>query len=171
MGDRGFLVELPGNREVHLLAAAVRDHFGARIEDVVPGAETLLLAWADRPPSAAELTAELGGLDLTAPDEPDADPVTIPVRYDGPDLELAFARMETLGRLYHDPRPSDHSRISLSSPASRLRREIVDRQGGLELLFRPDRGDLLETTMRRGASELTGASSGSIVIRICLAVS
>jgi KipI family sensor histidine kinase inhibitor len=87
VGDRGFLVELPGNREVHLLAAAVRDHFGARIEDVVPGAETLLLAWTDRPPSAAELTAELGGLDLTAPDEPDADPVTIPVRYDGDDLE------------------------------------------------------------------------------------
>jgi KipI family sensor histidine kinase inhibitor len=88
-GDRGFLVELADNPQVHLLAAAARDRFGPQLEDVVPGEETLLLRWAGPPPAVAELTRELASLDLhpSAAAAVEAPAVTIPVRYDGADLD------------------------------------------------------------------------------------
>ena len=92
-GDRGYLVELAGNAEVHVLAAAVRDRFGDRVDDVVPGEETLLLRWAgDRPPPIADLRRELAALDLRpAAAAPPPRQVTIPVHYDGEDLATVAA--------------------------------------------------------------------------------
>ncbi len=90
-GDRGFLVEVGENHRVHLLAAAARDRFAQRVEDVVPGEETLLLCFAERPPTLAEVAAEVNALVLRPAIENEAGPITIPVRYDGADLE-AVAR-------------------------------------------------------------------------------
>ena len=91
-GDRGYLVELAGNQEVHVLAAAVRDRFADQVEDVVPGEETLLLRWAgDRPPVVAELRAQLAALDLRPAAAPAPREVTISVDYDGEDLAAVAA--------------------------------------------------------------------------------
>jgi KipI family sensor histidine kinase inhibitor len=86
-GDRGLLVEVAGNAEVHVLAAAARERFGRQLEDVVPGEETVLLRWADRPPAPAELARELASLELRPAAAAEAPAVRIPVRYDGRDLE------------------------------------------------------------------------------------
>jgi len=92
-GDRAFLIGLTENREVHRLAAAVRAHFGAAVEDVVPGEETLLISWRDRPPTRPELAAVLAALVLAPLPAPAAAAaaVVIPVHYDGGDLD-AVAR-------------------------------------------------------------------------------
>ncbi|MEA2298054.1 MAG: hypothetical protein QOF77_990 [Solirubrobacteraceae bacterium] len=85
-GDRGFLVEVAEHGQAHALAAAARRRFAERVEDVVPGAQTVLLRWGDPPPTLAELTAEIATLDLEAAAVDSRPPLTIPVRYDGPDL-------------------------------------------------------------------------------------
>jgi KipI family sensor histidine kinase inhibitor len=90
-GDHAFLVEVGDNRRVHVLAAAVRDRYGAGIEEVVPGEETLLLCWRDRPPAPADLVDDLRELDLAPPPDQQLQTLTIPVRYDGPDLEAVAA--------------------------------------------------------------------------------
>ncbi len=87
VGDHAFLVEVGDNHRVHLLAAAARDHYGAEVEEVVPGEETLLLCWRDRPPAPAELVHALRQLDLAPAGDQPLPTITIPVRYDGPDLE------------------------------------------------------------------------------------
>lgn len=91
VGDRGFLAELDENRQVHALAAAVSAHYGREVEDIVPGERTLLLCWGERPPALTEVTEELRRLDLApSPGTGNggaAGLVTIPVRYDGADLE------------------------------------------------------------------------------------
>jgi KipI family sensor histidine kinase inhibitor len=91
VGDRGYLVEVGDNRRVHLLAAAARRRFGSELEDIVPGEETLLLCWDGRPPRLADLLDELRTLPLDPAPEDSTRTVTIPVRYDGADLEAVAA--------------------------------------------------------------------------------
>ena len=93
-GDGGFLIEVADNARVHILAAAARAEFGERLEDVVPGEQTLLLTWRGRPPPPADLADRLGALVLARPPEADARQVTIAVRYDGDDLQAVAAAAE-----------------------------------------------------------------------------
>jgi KipI family sensor histidine kinase inhibitor len=91
VGDRAVLVEVADNAAVHRVAAAAREAHGAVLADVVAGHRTVLLAFR-RPPVDRDVVAAVLA---HAPDEADAaavrDPVTIPVSYDGPDLD-AVAR-------------------------------------------------------------------------------
>jgi KipI family sensor histidine kinase inhibitor len=91
VGDHAFLVEVAENRTVHLLAAAARDRYGDEVEEVVPGEETLLLCWRGRPPALADLADALCQLDLAPARDQPLPTITIPVRYDGPDLEAVAA--------------------------------------------------------------------------------
>jgi 5-oxoprolinase (ATP-hydrolysing) subunit B len=88
-GDRAVLVEVDG-RPAALRAAlqqALAGHPG--VEDLVPAARTLLVRYdpsrIDRATLDAAIEAAAAGPE---PDRPDADRplVTVPVRYDGPDL-------------------------------------------------------------------------------------
>jgi KipI family sensor histidine kinase inhibitor len=90
-GDRGFLIELADNRRVHILAAAARAEFGARLEDVVPGEDTLLLTWCGPPPTPGDLAARLRTIADETPPDAGGRQVTIAVRYDGADLEAVAA--------------------------------------------------------------------------------
>lgn len=89
VGDLATLLELADNAAAHAAARAARARYGDRLEQVVPGHQTLLLVWRDRDsgPSAAELA------DLVARAEPVAPGalVRIPVTYDGADLDAAAA--------------------------------------------------------------------------------
>jgi KipI family sensor histidine kinase inhibitor len=87
VGDRGVLIELAGNEEVHRLAAVARERFGSVLAEIVAGHTTLLLAWP-RPPVDVAIVDALcaaGSEPATAPAP--AERLTIPVIYDGPDLE------------------------------------------------------------------------------------
>jgi KipI family sensor histidine kinase inhibitor len=85
VGDRGVLVELGGNDEVHRFAALARKRHGDVLADVVAGHRTVLLAW-HRPPVDSGLVAALAGAGDESGALPAPDPVTVPVAYDGPDL-------------------------------------------------------------------------------------
>ena len=86
VGDRGVLVELTDNEEVHRVAAAARERYGDRLAEVVAGHRTVLLVWA-APPVDRNLVDEL----CAASGEPAAGAgartATIAVVYDGPDLD------------------------------------------------------------------------------------
>ncbi len=91
-GDTAVLVELDDNASVHRYARLVRDCFGARAQEVVPGHLTLLVVWNAGAGDPYELSQELAGLQLgDAGNQPGqetaAQPVRIPVQYDGPDLD------------------------------------------------------------------------------------
>lgn len=91
VGERGVLVELPGNATVRKLTAVVRDRI-AGLEEVVAGHETVLLVWEPgrRPPGdlGSRLADVLGSASATRT----ADVVEIPVSYDGPDLATVAER-------------------------------------------------------------------------------
>jgi KipI family sensor histidine kinase inhibitor len=92
-GDRGVLVELAGNEGVHALCAMLRDRFADTVVDVVPGQRTVLLT-VRRPPVDSRVLAAVRDFSGTA--EPAAGGrVTIPVRYDGVDLD-GVARLTRL---------------------------------------------------------------------------
>jgi len=91
-GDRALLIELPDTAAVVAYADAIRADasLGELVGDVVPGARTVLLV--------ARPGMPLDRLRAVVPDEKHLDsaksgafrqglpPITIPVRYDGPDL-------------------------------------------------------------------------------------
>lgn len=83
VGERGLLVELADNRAAQQLARHVRAHFSGRVQEVVPGHTTVLVVGIEEPLAIAELAGFVPGLDSTAGT---ADPLTITVTYDGPDL-------------------------------------------------------------------------------------
>lgn len=92
-GDRALLVELPGLPEVLALTARLRrDPLPGEVE-LVPGARTLLLRWRAGQARRADVVAALqainvgGGTEEVAPGRE----ITIPVRYDGADLEEVAA--------------------------------------------------------------------------------
>jgi KipI family sensor histidine kinase inhibitor len=102
VGDHAALLELPDNASVHAAARFVRDRFRDQLVDVVPGDCTLLLVWDEGLEDTAALESNLKALaspasafklDLRASGTADAAVVTIPVTYDGADLEAVAATL------------------------------------------------------------------------------
>ena len=86
VGDRALLIELPDNRLVHAAAALVRARYGEALAEVVPGHQTLLLVWHERP-----VRVELDGLEAAGHSA--RAPVRIAVCYDGADLEAVASAL------------------------------------------------------------------------------
>jgi KipI family sensor histidine kinase inhibitor len=95
VGDHAALLELPDNASVHAAARLARERHGDQLVDVVPGHQTLLLAWDEWLEDATTLMSNLKALagdasafklDMRASGNPPA-AVVIPVTYDGSDLE------------------------------------------------------------------------------------
>jgi KipI family sensor histidine kinase inhibitor len=103
VGDRGLLLELESNTAVHAMAALVRERFGARLAEVVPGHMTLLLVRhaGSTMPDVAELATAASAIPGQSGDESDGSSrpqvITIRVRYDGEDL-AAIAQTLGVGR-------------------------------------------------------------------------
>jgi KipI family sensor histidine kinase inhibitor len=90
VGDRATLLEFAGNAAVHAAAHAAREQFGQQLEDVVPGHTTLLLVWKD-----GRIVSALEALDhVSKAETTETGPtVTIPVKYDGADLDAVAAKL------------------------------------------------------------------------------
>jgi KipI family sensor histidine kinase inhibitor len=96
VGDHAVLLELPSNPMVHEAARLFRDGFGDQLVEVVPGDQTLLLVWDEGVEDAAALMSNLKALagdasafklDIRVSGNEPPPVVTIPVTYDGADLE------------------------------------------------------------------------------------
>jgi KipI family sensor histidine kinase inhibitor len=87
VGDRGVLLELRDNEEVHRVAAAARERFGGVLAEVVAGHRTVLLAWPVPPVDRGVVEAVCAAGDAPAA-APEPRCVTVPVIYDGPDLDV-----------------------------------------------------------------------------------
>lgn len=85
VGERGVLVELPGNATVRKLVGVARDRI-AGLEDVVAGHETVLLVWEPGRKPPGDLGTRLAELLGSASTVRAADLIELPVAYDGPDL-------------------------------------------------------------------------------------
>ncbi|MDE9365286.1 allophanate hydrolase subunit 1 [Luteipulveratus sp. YIM 133132] len=87
VGERGVLVELPDGDTRRRLESWLAGHELPGLVSHVPAARTVLLT-ADRPERLAVLRDRLQALDLADVPEPgrQGERVTVPVRYDGPDL-------------------------------------------------------------------------------------
>lgn len=87
-GERALLVDLPDLDAVHVLADLLAATGDPRILDVVPAAETLLVVVAE-PGDLAGVAEVVAGLDTSTSTKHHelAEPVPIPVRYDGADLD------------------------------------------------------------------------------------
>lgn len=86
-GDTGWLLDLPGNAEVHRWAAAVRGAMLAGVVEVVPGFSTLLVEFDPAATTPGAVRNALGELRLGNGGKSDDVRHVIDVRYDGPDLE------------------------------------------------------------------------------------
>jgi KipI family sensor histidine kinase inhibitor len=87
-GERGLLVEVESLELVHRLHAALRELGQPGVAELVPGYRTLLVvADPERAGTLDELAARLPGLELPPADAVAGDPVEVPVRYDGEDLD------------------------------------------------------------------------------------
>jgi KipI family sensor histidine kinase inhibitor len=81
VGDRALLVEVEGTDAVHAAVAAVRARRDPRVADVVAGDRTVLVVWREPPVDPAVLEGS------APPAAHAARRVTVPVTYDGPDLD------------------------------------------------------------------------------------
>ncbi|WTC15096.1 allophanate hydrolase subunit 1 [Streptomyces cellulosae] len=92
-GRHALLVELPdAERTGDLLAELLRRRAAGTlppVEEIVPGARTVLLDGVKHP---EEWARRLAGWDVPSRTEDDGELVEIPVRYDGPDLADVAAR-------------------------------------------------------------------------------
>ena len=88
VGERGLLVELADNRTAQQFARHVRARFSGRVQEVVPGHTTVLIVGIEERLRAAELAGFRPGAGSPAQA---ADPLTITVSYDGPDLHAVAA--------------------------------------------------------------------------------
>jgi KipI family sensor histidine kinase inhibitor len=87
-GERALLVEVGDLETVHRLHAALRALGPPGVVELVPGYRTLLVvADPGHAGSLDELAAALPTLELPPAEAVAGDPVEIPVRYDGEDLE------------------------------------------------------------------------------------
>ena len=87
-GERALLVEVDDLETVHRLHAALRTLDPPGVTELVPGYRTLLVvADPGRAGSLDELAAALPTLELPPAGAVAGDPVEIPVRYDGEDLD------------------------------------------------------------------------------------
>jgi KipI family sensor histidine kinase inhibitor len=95
VGDHALLLELPDNAAVHEAARLARDHLGDELMEVVPGHRTLLLVWPDGSSVSdiSELALERASSEISDDDATRPEPVVIPVRYDGADLEAVAAQL------------------------------------------------------------------------------
>ena len=98
VGDHSVLLELGSNAAVHATAAVARERFGGQLIEVVPGHTTLLLVCH----AGSELPdfSQLAAVAVPAPgagcDEHGAAKAavrSIPVRYDGEDLQAVAQRL------------------------------------------------------------------------------
>ena len=103
VGDHAVLLELSRNEAVHEAARLFRDRFGSQLVEVVPGDQTLLLVWDEGVEDAASLMSNLKALagdasafKLDIRDSGNDPPpvVTVPVRYDGADLDTVAAALD-----------------------------------------------------------------------------
>ncbi|TYK46287.1 5-oxoprolinase subunit PxpB [Actinomadura decatromicini] len=85
-GDAALLVETEDLATALRLNAALRDEGLPGVVDVVPGERTVLVV-ADQSADLDRLAARLPQLRLPADAADDADPVEVPVVYDGEDLD------------------------------------------------------------------------------------
>ncbi|MWA00186.1 5-oxoprolinase subunit PxpB [Actinomadura sp. LD22] len=95
-GDTALLVETGDLATAHRLNAALREASWPGVVDVVPGEQTVLVV-ADPSADLDRLAARLPDLPLPADAEAGAEPVEIPVVYDGEDLD-EVARLTGLSR-------------------------------------------------------------------------
>ena len=102
VGDHALLLELPDNASVQVTARIARERFGDQLTEVVPGHETLLLVWDEGLDDAAALMSNLKALagdasafklDIRAVGNEPPPVVTVPVVYDGADLEAIAASL------------------------------------------------------------------------------
>lgn len=89
VGERAVLVEFESMAAVHRLWAELRARPVPGVEDVVAGARTVLLVMAEGAGDALEVARRLP--EPASVPRPPARRVTIPVVYDGPDLEAVGA--------------------------------------------------------------------------------
>ncbi|WUI01837.1 5-oxoprolinase subunit PxpB [Spirillospora sp. NBC_00431] len=89
-GDAALLVETGDLATAHRLNAALRDDPPPGVVDVVPGEQTVLVV-ADPSADLDRLAARLPRLRLPEDAARDAEPVEIPVVYDGADLDEVAA--------------------------------------------------------------------------------
>jgi KipI family sensor histidine kinase inhibitor len=96
-GDRAVLVELDEEdaAQVPALAAALRSHWGAEVQDIVPAERTVLVCWATAAarPSREQILQTLRAVGHAIAHPALAGRVEIPVRYDGEDLEEVARRI------------------------------------------------------------------------------
>jgi 5-oxoprolinase (ATP-hydrolysing) subunit B len=99
VGDHAVLLELPDNAAVHAAARAARERFEDQLVDVVPGHETLLLVWCPGSalPDISELAVSRASSEISDEDGPSPPTVTIPVSYDGADLDAVAAALGVSG--------------------------------------------------------------------------
>jgi KipI family sensor histidine kinase inhibitor len=91
------LVEVDSFEQVDAVRAAVRAADLPGLVELVPAARTVLVSVRPGSGGLAKLRDVLTTVDLSHPEHRDAREVRIPVRYDGPDLDLA-ARTADLSR-------------------------------------------------------------------------
>ena len=96
-GERALLVEVEDLETVHRLHAALRALDPPGVTELVPGYRTLLVvADPEQAGSLEEVAAALPTIELPPAEAVAGDPVEIPVRYDGEDLD-EVARLTGLG--------------------------------------------------------------------------
>ncbi|HVV19148.1 MAG TPA: 5-oxoprolinase subunit PxpB [Pseudonocardiaceae bacterium] len=88
-GTDAVLVEVDSLDQVDAVRAAVAAADIPGLVELVPAARTVLVSVAPGSGGLARLTGVLAAADLSHPPRRAAREVRIPVRYDGPDLELA----------------------------------------------------------------------------------
>jgi KipI family sensor histidine kinase inhibitor len=103
VGDHAALLELPDNATVQVAARLARERLGAQLVEVVPGHKTLLLVWDEGLVNAATLESNLKALagdasafklDSRVIGKVPPPKVTVPVRYDGADLDAVAATLD-----------------------------------------------------------------------------
>jgi KipI family sensor histidine kinase inhibitor len=91
-GEHAALVELASLDEVGAAHRALRGAADSGelpgLVELVPAARTVLAAFAPGSPGLGRLSGLLDDLELSAPDAGERREVTLPVSYDGPDIEL-----------------------------------------------------------------------------------
>jgi KipI family sensor histidine kinase inhibitor len=95
VGSHAALLELPDNAAVQRAATAVRELYGDQLVEVVAGHVTLLLVWraGSVVSDFSELALERASSEKSDDNVPRTRTMTVPVRYDGADLETVAATL------------------------------------------------------------------------------
>ena len=148
-GDHALLVDTGDQATAHRLNTALRASARPGLVEVVPGARTVLVVADPGRVDLARLADEIAGLPLRDVPESTAEPVDVPVTYDGPDLD------------------------EVCRLTGRSRREVIDRHtGGTHVVaflgFSPGFGYIagLDPALRvpRRDSPRTAVPAGSVAV-------